>query len=115
MKKLAADWLPKARILHPWPNQRFAVKHPRWEPYAGIPPVRICAGGRPVMGVPTAIMMPHESCNDRFLSRPVIEQDALLAARGSFRGGVHRLLLHRLERSRSRVLRPSLVPTTRRA
>jgi group II intron reverse transcriptase/maturase len=45
MKKLAADWFPKPRILHPWPNQRFAVKHPRWEPYAGIPPVRICAGG----------------------------------------------------------------------
>jgi RNA-directed DNA polymerase len=43
--KLANDWLPKPRILHPWPNQRFAVRHPRWEPYAGKPPVRICAGG----------------------------------------------------------------------
>lgn len=43
--KLADDFLPKARILHPWPNQRFAVKYPRWEPYAGIPHVRICAGG----------------------------------------------------------------------
>ena len=29
MKKLADDWLPKPLILHPWPNQRFAVKHPR--------------------------------------------------------------------------------------
>jgi group II intron reverse transcriptase/maturase len=29
MKKLADDWLPKPRILHPWPSQRFAVKHPR--------------------------------------------------------------------------------------
>jgi RNA-directed DNA polymerase len=29
MKRLADDWLPKPRILHPWPNQRFAVKHPR--------------------------------------------------------------------------------------
>ena len=45
MKKLADDWLPRPRILHPWPNQRFAVKHPRWEPYAGKPHVRICAGG----------------------------------------------------------------------
>jgi RNA-directed DNA polymerase len=45
MKKLANDWLPKPRILHPWPRDRFAVKHPRWEPYAGIPPVRFCAGG----------------------------------------------------------------------
>jgi RNA-directed DNA polymerase len=42
---LADDWLPRPRILHPWPQQRFAVKHPRWEPYAGMPHVRICAGG----------------------------------------------------------------------
>jgi RNA-directed DNA polymerase len=27
--KIADDYLPKPRILHPWPNQRFAVKHPR--------------------------------------------------------------------------------------
>ncbi len=27
--KLAAHWLPPPRILHPWPSQRFAVKHPR--------------------------------------------------------------------------------------
>jgi RNA-directed DNA polymerase len=29
MTKLANDWLPQTRILHPWPNQRFAAKHPR--------------------------------------------------------------------------------------
>jgi len=29
MTKLAAGWLPEPRILHPWPDQRFAVKHPR--------------------------------------------------------------------------------------
>lgn len=29
MKSLADDWLPTPRILHPWPNQRFAVTHPR--------------------------------------------------------------------------------------
>ena len=29
MAKLADDWLPKPRTLHPWPNQRFAVTHPR--------------------------------------------------------------------------------------
>ncbi len=45
MNRLIEDWLPKPRILHPWPNQRFAVKHPRWEPYAGKPHVRFCAGG----------------------------------------------------------------------
>ena len=43
--RMAHDWLPKPRILHPWPQQRFAVRHPRWEPYAGMPHVRICAGG----------------------------------------------------------------------
>jgi group II intron reverse transcriptase/maturase len=29
MTRLANDWLPKPRILHPWPKQRFAVTHPR--------------------------------------------------------------------------------------
>lgn len=29
MTQLAAAWLPPPRILHPWPDQRFAVKHPR--------------------------------------------------------------------------------------
>ena len=32
--RLANDWLPKPQILHPWPDRRFAVMHPRWEPYA---------------------------------------------------------------------------------
>jgi RNA-directed DNA polymerase len=27
--QLAEEWLPKPRILHPWPSVRFAVKHPR--------------------------------------------------------------------------------------
>jgi RNA-directed DNA polymerase len=44
--QLAADWIPMPKILHPWPRQRFAVTHPRWEPYAGKPHVRFCAGGR---------------------------------------------------------------------
>ena len=34
MGKLVNDWLPRPRILHPWPSDRFAVKHPRWEPSA---------------------------------------------------------------------------------
>jgi group II intron reverse transcriptase/maturase len=45
MAKLAKDFLPKPKILHPWPDVRFAAKHPRWEPDALIGPVRICAGG----------------------------------------------------------------------
>src|SRR5882757_6576767 len=43
--RLAKDWFPKPLILHPWPEIRFAVTHPRWEPYAGKPLVRFCAGG----------------------------------------------------------------------
>ena len=31
IKRLADHWLPKPRILHPWPESRFAVRHPRWE------------------------------------------------------------------------------------
>jgi group II intron reverse transcriptase/maturase len=31
---IAAAWLPPPRILHPWPDRRFAVTHPRWEPSA---------------------------------------------------------------------------------
>ena len=40
------EWLPHAaKSFIRGQSSRFAVKHPRWEPYAGIPPVRFCAGG----------------------------------------------------------------------
>jgi RNA-directed DNA polymerase len=45
LTQLVDAWLPKPIILHPWPSERFAVTHPRWEPYAGKPHVRFCAGG----------------------------------------------------------------------
>ena len=32
--QLAAEFLPVVRILHPWPQDRFAVNHPRWKPGA---------------------------------------------------------------------------------
>ena len=34
MAQLVAAYLPSPRILHPWPDARFAVTHPRWEPSA---------------------------------------------------------------------------------
>lgn len=34
MAQLVDAFLPRPRILHPWPSDRFAVKHPRWEPSA---------------------------------------------------------------------------------
>ena len=45
MHRLAAAWVPQPRVLHPYPDKRFAVMHPRWEPCAGIPLARIWAGG----------------------------------------------------------------------
>ena len=32
--QLTAEFLPDVRILHPWPQDRFAVNHPRWKPGA---------------------------------------------------------------------------------
>ena len=43
--RIADHFIPRPKVLHPWPNLRFAAKHPRWEPYALIGPVRFCAGG----------------------------------------------------------------------
>ena len=43
--RLAAEWLPQARVLHPWPNARFDATHPRQEPGARIVHAGICAGG----------------------------------------------------------------------
>jgi group II intron reverse transcriptase/maturase len=34
MARLAQAYFPQPRILHPWPWDPFAVKHPRWEPSA---------------------------------------------------------------------------------
>lgn len=34
INRLSAAYLPRPRILHPWPEQRFLVTHPRWEPSA---------------------------------------------------------------------------------
>lgn len=45
LRALVDRWLPRPARLHPWPNQRFAVRHPRWEPDARIGLVRFCAGG----------------------------------------------------------------------
>lgn len=41
MNELASDFLPIPHVLHPWPDARFRVTHPRWEPSALIAPARI--------------------------------------------------------------------------
>jgi RNA-directed DNA polymerase len=44
-KGLIHRWMPPQRLLHPFPRVRVDAMHPREEPYAGVPHVRICAGG----------------------------------------------------------------------
>src|ERR1700740_265096 len=53
-------------------RQAFAVTHPRWEPYAGKPHVRCCAGGR---GMKRACIPRH--------SRPVLRRPPQLVSSGS--------------------------------
>jgi len=43
--RIARRWIPYPKVRHPWPNERFDAKHPRQEPHAGKPLVRIRAGG----------------------------------------------------------------------
>jgi RNA-directed DNA polymerase len=45
-EQLEKRYLPQLRIIHPYPERRFRVKHPRQEPCAVIPLAGICAGGR---------------------------------------------------------------------
>jgi len=45
MDQLKDRWLPRPIVLHPWPEARFLVKHPKWEPSALIGHARIWAGG----------------------------------------------------------------------
>ena len=47
MNRIVTRWLPPTRIVHPFPEARFAATHPRQEPSAVIPHAGICAGGRP--------------------------------------------------------------------
>ena len=43
--RILGRWLPRPRITHPYPKVRFYRQHPRQEPYAGKPHVRIRPGG----------------------------------------------------------------------
>src|SRR5690625_1023779 len=39
--RLQGKWLPRPRVVHPYPNVRFDAKHSRQEPYEVVPHVRI--------------------------------------------------------------------------
>jgi hypothetical protein len=53
MTKLADGFLPKPRVLHPWPSVRFAVRHRR---RSRVPELGSLGSvrGRSAMSVPTA-------------------------------------------------------------
>ena len=55
MTKLADDWLPKPRILHPWPQHALRRQTPEVGAVCGNAARTDLCGGRSVMGVPTAI------------------------------------------------------------
>jgi hypothetical protein len=74
MTRIANDFLPPARISHPWPSVRFAANYPRWEPGASITLAGICAGARRE-GVPAAISTLRPGAG-------VVESRAVFAQRG---------------------------------
>ncbi|MEI7815383.1 MAG: reverse transcriptase domain-containing protein, partial [Coriobacteriia bacterium] len=45
-QQLERRYIPPYRTLHPYPETRFRVTHPRQEPCAVMPLAGICAGGR---------------------------------------------------------------------
>lgn len=47
-------FLPRSRILHHYPNDRFCAIHSKKEPSAVVPLAGICAGGSRATGIPTA-------------------------------------------------------------
>ena len=55
--RLANDWLPKPRILHPWPDARFACQTPKVGAVCPNSARTALCGGREVTRVPTAITL----------------------------------------------------------
>jgi len=45
MRRYLKRWFPTPHVCHPYPSCAPGRSHPRWEPDAGTPPVRICGGG----------------------------------------------------------------------
>ena len=71
MDRLVRRWIPSIRIMHPYPNVRFDATHPRKEPYAGKPLVRICAGGS---GRPLSLPRPFENPGVAFCRNPNVTE-----------------------------------------
>src|SRR4029079_6489698 len=70
------------RIRQLEPSVRFAVTHPRWEPYAGKPHVRFCAGGARELAFPP---IRAATLNTRFAVMHVSVAGTTLARRARLR------------------------------
>jgi len=46
MNRLATQWLPPVRVIHPFPSVRFSATTQGRSPSAVVPHAGICAGGR---------------------------------------------------------------------
>ena len=55
MHYLAVRWIAQPRVLHPYPERRFAVRYLRQEPYALMSARTGLSGGYRATGIPTAI------------------------------------------------------------
>ncbi|MGA7355876.1 MAG: reverse transcriptase domain-containing protein [Candidatus Cybelea sp.] len=62
---LKRQWLPAAKALHPWPDQRFDVEYSKQEPSAGNLHARICAGGAQYCA-----SLPRSACRSTLPSTP---------------------------------------------
>jgi hypothetical protein len=66
MDRIATGWLPPTRVLHPYPEVRFAAITDRQEPSAVVPLAGICAGGDPKLqgeGSSLPRLKPAELCS----------------------------------------------------
>jgi len=70
MMKLAADWLPRPRIRHLWPAQRFAVTHPRCGAVCGKAARTVLCGGA---------LINERPYRDRALARRAHASDSRIA------------------------------------
>jgi hypothetical protein len=56
MHRLAVRWLPQPRVLHPYPEDRFAVRYLRQEPYALMSArTDLCGGAKQLASLPRPV------------------------------------------------------------
>lgn len=100
MHRLMNHWPPAPKICQPLPQPTPDRHHPRQEPYAVVPLVRICGGGCWVTDIPTPTGQTLGNANKRGRCRALIRADvtapgglsAVLAPDRDCPGGADRAL-----------------------